>query len=303
MKLLKLFRAFTEGMRNFSRNKWLAFATVSVLTLALYVVSATVFLGLTGRMIVDKIEDNIDINVYLNPDVSEENALETKVLLESTMEVESVTYVSNDTALEKFLSDSSGDPSILEAVEEIGENPLLSYLIVHASDSRYYESIAQTLESERFKNQISHINYGKNKEKIERLNRITSSVERVGLIIGIIFVVISVLITFNTIRLSMYSRQKEFEVMRLVGASNMYVRMPSIFEGIFYGTISSFIAIVLIFVSAQSITPLMKGIATEGMLMGFYWQYFWLMLLGILVFGVFIGVVSSFIAIRRYLKI
>lgn len=301
MKLLKLFRAFIEGMRNINRNKWLTFATVSVLSLALYVVSATAFLGITGRMIVQQIEGNIDINVYLNSEVSEEDAIKIKGLLEPTMEVESVSYVSKDEALEEFLA--SGDPGILEAVEEIGENPLLSYLVVHASDAQYYEAIAKTLESDRFKDQIDHINYGKNKEKIERLNGITKSIEKIGLVLGSIFLIISILITFNTVRLNMYSRQKEFEVMRLVGASNMYVRMPSIFEGIFYGIISAIVAIGLVFGSMQFIITLTKGIASEEFLVSFYWNYFWIMLLGVVVFGVIIGVVSSFIAIRRYLKI
>jgi cell division transport system permease protein len=278
MKLLKLFRAFMEGMKNVSRNKWLAFATISVLSLALYVVSATTLLGLAGRAIVEKIENNIDINVYLNPEVKEE-------------------------ALEKFLADSSEDPAILEALEEIGENPLLSYLVVHASDSKYYESIAETLEGERFSEHINHINYVKNKEKIERLNSVTSSTEKIGLTVGIIFIVISVLITFNTIRLNMYSRQKEFEVMRLVGASNTYVRMPSIFEGILYGIISSVLAMALVFASAQAIVSRTQGMISGEAFMGFYWSYFWMMTLGVILFGVIIGVFSSFIAIRRYLKI
>ncbi|MFC1609015.1 cell division protein FtsX [Patescibacteria group bacterium] len=303
MKLLKLYRASNDGVKNFLRNKWLTMATISILTFSLYVVSVTLLVGFTGKTIVGSVRDNIDINVYFNPDTPEEEIVSIKDIVLDTKEVDSVDYVSKEDALSDFLKETKNDPVISQAIEEIGENPLLSYLVIHSSNPDNYNVISMAIENSGFADKVSHTNYSKNKEKIEKLSGIVGVFERIGLTIGAVLVVVAVLITFNTIRLNMYSRKKEFEVMRLVGASNMYVRVPSLFEGILYGFFSAMLAIILVFVSAKSVAPLFEGVMSQDDLTSFYWEYFWLIFAGVMVFGIVIGVVSSLVAIRKYLKV
>ncbi|HEB62302.1 MAG TPA: FtsX-like permease family protein, partial [Bacteroidetes bacterium] len=216
--------------------------------------------------------------------------------------VYSIDYISKDQALEKFSSENKDDPVIAGALKEIGENPLLSSLVVRANNQADYSQLAEEIGN-KYKDDINNINYGKNKDVIEKLNKITSSAKKVGLILGIVFVAIAILITFNTIRLSLFVRRKEFDIMRLVGASNLYIKAPSIFEGIFYGVFASILAILAVVATAYTAMPMViKGLITKDQIINFYLNN--LLFIGgvILVVGLLIGIVSSMIAIKKYLK-
>jgi len=303
MKFLKIWRTFKEGLKNFSRHWWLSFATIIILTLSLYVVSVAALLGIAANSIIKNIQDKINISVYFNPEVSEKEILKIKDDLKIYQEIKSVEYISQNQALDEFVASENNDPIINQALEEIDENPLLSSLVITAHNPNQYEIIAQAVEGSGFRDKINQINYEKNKATIENLNKIVGLTEKAGLILGTIFLLIAVLITFNTIRLNMYSRKKEFEIMRLVGASNLYVQMPSIFEGIFYGICAAVSAMAFLLITARLIAPLTKGALQEGDLLSFCFQYFWIIFAGIIMLGIILGMVSSFIAIRRYLKI
>jgi len=302
MKLLKIWRTFKEGLKNFSRHKWLSFATIIILTLSLYVVSVTALLGIAGNSIIKNIQDKVNISVYFNPEVSEKEILEIKNDLKIYQEIKSVEYVSQNQALDELLASESNDSTIIQALEEIDENPLLASLAITAYDSNQYEIIARAIESSNFRDKVNQINYEKNKTTIENLNRIVVLAEKTGLILGAIFLLIAILITFNTIRLNMYSRKKEFEIMRLVGASNLYIQMPSVFEGIFYGICAAVSAIIFLLITAKIMAPLTKESFRNGDLLSFCFQYFWIIFVGIVTLGIVLGMASSFIAIRRYLK-
>ena len=302
MKLLKLKRSLKEGWTVFVRNSWLSVATISVLFLSLYIVGSTLLIGMVAKELVGNIEKNVSISVYFKPDVSEERINQIKDEIKKGGKVYSIDYISKDQALEKFSSENKDNPVIAGALKEIGENPLLSSLVVRANNQADYSQLAEEIEN-NYKDDINNINYGKNKDVIEKLNKITSSAKKVGLILGIVFVAIAILITFNTIRLSLFVRRKEFDIMRLVGASNLYIKAPSIFEGIFYGVFASILAILAVVATAYTAMPMViKGLITKDQIINFYLNN--LLFIGgvILVVGLLIGIVSSMIAIKKYLK-
>ena len=229
-KTLKLWRTFKEGKSNYVRNGWFTFATVSILTLSLFIVSLSVLLGMTSQLILENMRDRVSVSVSFNPDVTEERILEIKdELSKYTKEISSVEYVSRDAALSQFLSESGNDPVIAQAIKEIGENPLFASLVIKAVNPDDYPLIVDQIQKSTFQNDVSRINYEKNRKIFERLDRINAMTEKVGLSLGIIFIFVAILITFNTIRITIYSHRQEFEIMRLVGASNIYVRMPFVF--------------------------------------------------------------------------
>lgn len=304
MKTLKLWRTFKEGWLNFRRNGWLSFATVSILTLSLFIVSLSSLLGLTTHYVLQNMREKVSVNVSFNPDVPEERILEIRDELgKYKKEIASVEYMSREDALSSFLTESGNDPIIAQAIEEIGENPLLASLIIKATDPENYEVIVSQIQHSTFQSDISRINYAKNKKIFTRLNHINSTTQRIGLILGASFIFIAILITFNTIRITIYSHRQEFEIMRLVGASNIYVRMPFIFEGIFYGIAAALTTAVSLFGVAYFISPITEGAIPQGNFMGLYLSFFFPVFLGLLVLGILLGVISSFIAIRRYLKV
>lgn len=303
MKGLKLWRTFQEGLRNYTRNGWLTVATVVVMTLSLFIVSMTMILGITTNIILDNLRDKINISVSFNADVEEASILSIKKTLETFQEVASVTYTSRDQALSDFITMSNDDPVISQALEEIGENPLPASLAIRAHTPDQYTVIAQALAQSNFKDDIARINYEKNKTAIERLDGISKTTRKVGVILGIIFVSISFLITFNTIRINMHSRRNEFEIMRLVGASNTYVRMPSVFEGMLYGVTASVVTLVFLAVALSTLTPLTKGALDGGTLMSYYTAHFFQISLSITALGMALGALGGFVAVRKYLKV
>lgn len=304
MKTLKLWRTFKEGKENFLRNGWLTIATISILSLSLFVVSLSFLLGATSQLILQNMRDKVGISVSFNPDVSEEKILDIKKeLLIYKKQIVSVEYVSREAALTQFLAESENNPSIAQAIKEIGENPLFASLIIKAVKPGDYPLIVDEIQKSTFQNDISRINYEKNKKIFDRLDSIGQRAKKTGLILGTLFVFISILITFNTIRITIYSHRQEFEIMRLVGASNIYVRMPLVFEGALYGFASSIVTMFFLFVVAYYIAPFTTGAMAIGDFMDLYLGYFWYLLGGLILFGVTLGVVSSAITIRRYLKV
>ena len=303
MKSNKLKRTFKEGLDNFYRNGWLTFATVGVLAISLYIISMTAMLGATADIVLKNIQDKINISVYFNPDVAESTILDIKSKLVGFEEIKSIDYVSKDQALEQFKKFGDGNPSISQALDEIGDNPLLSALVIRTKNINQYDLVAKSISSSSFAEDISRIDFEENKAAIEKLTSIIKIVEQVGLTLGIVFIIIGVLITFNAIRLTMYSHRHEFQIMRLVGASNIYIRMPFIFEGIFYGVTSAIIVLILLFITSKFLAPLTAGSINGGDIVSFYFHNFFIIFGLLLLSGMGLGTLSGIIAIRRYLKI
>ncbi len=304
MKSLKLWRTFREGWQNFRRNGWLSFATVSILTLSLFIVGLSTLLGLTTHYMLQNMREKVSVNVSFNPDIPEPRILEIRdELSKYKKEIASVEYVSRDAALETFLAENKNNPAVIQAIEEIGENPLLPSLVIKAVHPEDFQVIVNQIQRSTFQSDISRINYDKNRKIFNNLEKNNKSIQKVGLILGIAFIFIAVLITFNTIRITIYSHRQEFEIMRLVGASNIYVRMPFVFEGVFYGIAAALATTIALFGAAYIISPLTQGALPQGNFMGLYIEFLVPVLLGLLLLGIFLGVLSSSIAIRRYLKV
>lgn len=300
---LAISRTFKEGMVNFWRNGWLSIAAVSVLLLSLYIIGVMFVVTVTANGILKNIQEKVNISVYLKSDVLEERIMQIKSELENGAEVKSVEYVSKEKALEDFKKNNANEPVIMQSLEEIGDNPLLASLVVKANDSSQYETIASFINGDSFKEDVSRVNYGKNKEIINKLNGIISEIKKVGLVLVLVFSAIAVLIIFNTIRIAIYTHKQEIEVMRLVGSSNMFIRLPFIFEGIVYGVVASLISMALLFVTLKFLSPYLTRVIPAENMLAFYFSQFGMLILVQMAFGVFLGAFSSIIAVRKYLKI
>jgi len=301
MKLLKLWRTFREGFTNFWRNGWLSVATIIVMTLSLFIVSLTLAVGFVSKGALSGISEKVNISVYFNPDVEEKRILEIKDDLVKYREIKSIEYVSKDQALDELKA--LNNEKVLQAIEEVGENPLLSSLVIKANLPEQYEIIAKAVENSNFRDELNQVNYASNKAVIERLNKVVRLLERVGLILGSLFILLAVLITFNTIRITIYAHKQEFEIMRLVGASNLYVEMPFIFEGIFYGISAAILSFISILLAYWYIISVAQKIASDDAIAFMRITDGWFSLFGVLLLsGIVLGVISSSIAIRRYLK-
>ncbi|MDQ1283971.1 MAG: Cell division protein FtsX [Patescibacteria group bacterium] len=300
---LVLGRTIRESFRNFWRNGWLSVAAVSVMIFSLFTISVLFVITETGSNILRNVQERVNVSIYFKSDVSEENISKAKIDLESYSEVASVEYVSKEKALEDFKSNNVNEPAIVKSLEELGENPLLASLVVKAKSPDQYESVSAYLAEASFKEDISRVNYGKNKEIIEKLNRIVAEIKKIGSILAVLLAGISILIIFNTIRITIYTHRQEIEVMRLVGASNTFIRLPFIFEGIIYGAIASVISMGLLFLSVRFTAQYFPSVVLPENLFSFYLKNFALLLGMQLAIGTFLGIFSSIIAMRKYLRI
>jgi cell division transport system permease protein len=301
--LLTLGRTIKSGWVNFLRNGYLSVAAVSVMLLSLFTVSSLFIIVLTANNVLENMQEKVNVSVFFKASVSEDSILKAKQDLGNFSEIKSVEYVTKEQALENFKKNSANEPTILQSLDEIGDNPLLSYLVIQANDPNQYELVGQYLQNASFKDDISRINYGKNKEVIDRLNSIVAEVRKIGLGVAGLFSLISLLIISNTVRITIYTHRKEVEVMRLVGASNTYIRLPFIFEGIIYGFVASVISMLLLFVVLKSAQGFTNHLIPSVSMLSLYYSNFALIFGMQVLVGAFLGTLSSWFAIRKYLKI
>ena len=307
MFFTNLKRVFKSGFVGFFRNSFISFATVLIMTVTLMIVGSIIFMSATLSSVLDQVRDKVDVNVYFVVDAPEIEILELKNQIEALPEVSFVTYTNREQALAEFRERHQDDQLTLQALDELGENPLGASLAIKAVEPSQYESIAAFLETDPVLGAagtsiIDDINYFQNRIVIERLNSITGAVERIGIVLALVFVIASIIIAFNTIRLAIYSAREEIKVMRLVGASNMYVRGPFIVEGILYGIVATILTIIFFcpvtFYFAEYTQEWLGGIN----LFEYYTSHFGFIFITLLVTGILLGVISSFLAVQKYLK-
>jgi len=174
---------------------------------------------------------------------------------------------------------------------------------IKAKDPQQYDIIAKSIENSGFKEDIASINYQQYKLVIDRFNLTIKTIRRTGAFLFILFSLIAILITFNVIRMTIFNHGTEIEIMRLVGASNNFIRLPFVFEGIIYGCFAAAISILLLFPIVKIITPYIIGSAYVNVIQADFVKYFLLIFAVQLLVGTALGVISSLLAIRRYLKI
>lgn len=274
---------------------------------ALFVIGSLMFMGASLRSSLSYLENKVDINVFMIMDADETDILALKKSLEALPEVQTVVYTSKADALRNFQERHKADQTALRAIEEIGYNPLGAELNITAKNASQYASIATFLEGSGKKTQagteiIRKVNYNDNKIAIEKLNKVIDVTERAGLGVAAILVFIAILITFNTIRLTIYASREEIAVMRLVGANNSYIRGPFVVSGIMYGVIAGIITLIIFYPITFSLRDISHSF-TELNIFHYYLSQFPLIFGVIVGSGIVIGAISSYLACRRYLKI
>jgi cell division transport system permease protein len=300
-------RVIRSGFVNFWRNGVVSVASVLIMTVTLFVIGLMIFVGALLESSLVQIKDKVDINIYLSLDATDDSIINLKNSIESLPEVLSVQYTTRDQALENFKARHENDYLTIQALDELNENPLGASLSVKAKKTSQYEGIAKFLEDSRSsdgsKSIINKINYFQNKIAIDRLTKIIAGVEKISFAVAIFMIVVSIIIMFNTIRLAIYTAREEIAVMRLVGASNLYIRGPFVVEGVIYGVFSSIVAMVLFYPITFWLGDATVNFFGGINLFEYYIQNFAQIFLTILISGVLLGSISSYLAVRKYLKV
>ena len=295
------------GLIGFIRNGFVSLAAVLIMTITLFVLASVVIFGAALQSTLKQLTENVDVTVYFLTDASEKDVMDIKTSLEALPEVALVTYTTSEEAFTAFRERHKNDQLTIQALDELEDNPLGASLGVRAKQTSQYESIAAFLESMQALGDgagvaIDKVNFSQNKAAIDRLTTIIQTSERVGYVVALILAVCSLLIAFNTIRLAIYTARDEIGIMNLVGAGHWYVRGPFMVAGILYGVVSGLLVLLLLYPIMLWLGPGSERFLGTFNVFTYYTGSFFFLFLIIMGSGITLGALSSYLAVRRYLR-
>jgi len=298
-----LLRIIKFAWQDFCRNIWLTLITITIITLTFASISLLfVFNDLTDT-IIGTIQKKVDVSVYLKNTVTPDQIKQFQQYLQRIPEASEVVLISPEESLSKFKLKHQKNDAIVASLEELGENPLGATFIIFAEDIEDYPSVLNKIKKFPDSDVIADTNFANYQIIISRFNSFSIKTKQVGMVLSIIFGIITILIVFNTIRISIHTHQEEIGVMKLVGATNSFIQMPYLLEGIGYTVIAAILTYLLFYPLVNIAQP-------------YIWQYFegtfdlqtyffndFIKILAMELAGmIIINLVASSIAIRKYSK-
>ncbi len=231
-------RVIKFSFQDLFRNVWLSVATISVLILTLVSVNILLVINVLGKVALTAVQSKIDVSVHFKPEIEENRVQTVKISLLSLPEVKDVEYVSPAKSLEQFSDMYKRDEQIIQSLGEVGANPFGSTLIIKARKIEDYPKIISALDEPLFASLIEGKDFDDRQTMIGRVQTISDKIEWFGLGASLVFGLITLLIVFNTIRVSIYTHREEIGIMRLVGASNGFIRGPFYVSALIWSLVS-----------------------------------------------------------------
>jgi len=298
-------RAIKFAFQDFFRNFWLSIVTISVLVLALLSINILISLNAISNSIISEVEKKVDISVFFQQDIEKEKIDNFVQRLDNMSEIQETVFISKQQAIEDFKEKHKDDPLMLEALNVVGENPLSDAVVVRAKNIEDYNKILNFINLEENQEIISYQNYTDHQKIIERVQVISNKVKILSIVLTVIFALIAILIVFNSIRVTIYTHREEIGVMKLVGANNWFVRLPFLLEGIIYAVFAMVITVVILYGALGAAQPHLAVFldAYHFNLTDYYNQNFILLFGAELAATVILTVISSGVAIGKYLKV
>jgi cell division transport system permease protein len=300
---LTIRRSLAFSWQHFWRNVWLSLATVTVVSLMLFAVTTTLFFRLIAEEVISSVQDRVDISVYLKKDVQDIERDELQTTLTALLEVKSVTVVTPEEALQKFRERYQGDQLIIGSLDALEENPLTSSLVIKAEDPEQYAKIMERLDQPEVSRLIEERDFEDNQVLIERIVELSRQAQRAGIVLVAIFAVIGFLVVFNTLRVAIYTYREEIGIMKLVGATNAFVRLPFFLEQIWYGLLSTVISTFAFAGAAYLVAPRLSDFIGRDDLIGLLRTELPVWFAIQVIVAIVLCVLSGAVAIRRYLKV
>lgn len=301
--MITFFRSIRWAWQNFFRQFWLSFVTIIIISLNLFSLTLLLNLRLVIDAVIKNFQERVDINIYLKPKISEEERINFENFLSNLPQTKEVVYISPSEALEKFKEKHKQNELIIKSLEVLKENPLGGTLIVRAKSIEDYQVILETINQPRFDPLIQEKDFREPQKIIALIKDISKKISFTGFIIVAIFTFIAIVAIFNSIRLTIYSREEEIKIMRLVGATGGLTRLQFIIESIFYAVGAWLVnLIIFIFIFKFSSPRLNQFLEIDKNLFSIYHQEIIYSFLGVLIFAILLSTVSSSLAVKKYIK-
>lgn len=300
---IKFFRVLKFAFQDILRNFSLSFMTVLILVLMLLSINTLIVIRVLTFEATSSIKDQIDVSVYFDYTATDKNVNEVISYLQSFPEVTELVLLSREDVLADFKEQHKDSPDILLSLEELNQNPLGPTLIVKTRETADYEKIITALGVPEYEDIIEAKTFADTEQAIQRIEIITSNLEKFTLALSGLFAVIAFVIIFNTIRVSVYTQRVEITIKKLVGATNWFVRGPYLVESIIFSLLGTIFALTFVFVVLRVIEPYIQMVFQRSNILTNYFNSNIIMLFGLQFAGVFLlTVFSSFLAMRRSLK-
>ena len=305
MFLLNLKRILKFSFQNFYRNIWLSLITLTIIVLTLLSLTSLIIINAAANQTLISIKEKIDISLYFPRDVQPEQVQLIKETIKKYDTVREVAHISADEALAKFKARHAGDKMVEEALAELEENPLGPTLTVKAKDVNLYPSILERLNRDKINELVQEIDYDDHKLIISKLEDISAKLKKSGLVVSGIFALISLLIVLNTIRIGIYTHRNEIGIMKLVGATNWFIRAPFLIEGIFYALLGTFIFWLIFYLLIGILQPILYRFFIDiDFNLVSYLSNNLIYIFGFeLILIIVLNIISTSIAIGRYLRV
>ncbi len=302
--MLSFFRIIKFSLQDIVRNIWLSIVTITILLLALLSINTLLTVRVVSDNAVNAVKEKIDISLYLKPEASENDIAALRARLAGMPEIKSVSYTSKQDALDSFRGKYRDNPEILQALRELGSNPLSPSLAITPADFDNTGNLVNSLR-QLDSDIIESRDFSDNTAVVTKIQSVTNRVNEVGAIIIIIFVLTSLLVVYNSIRVAVYTHKREIEIMRLVGASNFFVYMPFLFSAFIYALISILVMIAVFYPFLTLFQPYLEVfLAGYNVNLISYFVYNFIPVFG-LQFGIIflITLLASFFAVRKYARV
>ncbi|MBI5457824.1 ABC transporter permease [Candidatus Kaiserbacteria bacterium] len=301
------------GLVGFVRNGFVSLSAILMMTIMSFMLVNIMISNAAMTATLKDLTNKVDVTVYFRTNATGDQIEQINRSLQSLPEVASVSLMTREQALADFRERHKNDQLTIQALDELGTNPLGASLEIRAKQTSQYEGIAKYLQAQQDSQSgagvaIDKVNFYQNKTAIDRLTNIIDTSKKNGIAKTIFLAVCAVLIVLNTIRLAIYTARDEIGVMNLVGASRWYVRGPFMVAGVLYGVVSSVLVLILLY-PILLYHPVLIGLdPTTELLFGnfnsftYYTANFLLFFVVVTGTSIALGALSSYLAVRRYLR-
>jgi cell division transport system permease protein len=301
--MTKFIRLIKSGFSNFIRNGWLSIASITIMVLTLLTMSLFFVVYIVLNTGIKSIQEKIDISVYLNDKIQQSEVIDLQQELSNMKEVKSIKYISKDEALNRYKKQNANNPKLLESLKDT-ENPLPASLEIKVYDPNKLDKLTPVFDDQKNKLVIHKVSYKENKAIIDKLFKATQFTKEVGLVATAMFTLTALVIIYNTIKIAIFARKEEIEIMKLVGATSDFIKGPFLIEGAIYGIISTIISLMvlatILYFMAPTLVHYFGGVGSD--VSGFVRNNVLILVSAQLSMGVLIGVLSSWLAVRKYVK-
>lgn len=304
MFILSSLRAIKFSLQDIIRNFWLSLVTVIILILALFSVNLLLTVHVVSQKAIDSIKEKVDVNLYLKNDSPEDKILALKARVSNLDGVKSVDYISKSQALEAFKGKHRNNPEVLQALRELNKNPLTPILIIKPKNIDNYDDLTNNL-TKIDDEIIESRNFDNPKLMLGKIDSIANRVNEAGMFVSLVFIVVTILVVYNSIRVAIYTHQREIQIMRLVGASNWFIRSPYIISSLIYTLFGTAAVILIFYLFLGVLQPYLEAFFSgyDFNLIKYFNDNFIAIFSLEFLGAAFINILASLVAVRKYSKI